>query len=170
MTVVIDTSEITKQIGRTIRRDAIGQQTFKRKLGRLGIKMMTERTRKGYGFRSRSQISLSPLKPLSGSYIAYRDRARDAKLPKRLNTKLTTPSKSNLTFTGRMLQSLKVFLLPDGVRIEPTGKRADTKADNKDVTRFNEERCRFYLQFSENETERIVAMIDEALDGALSNV
>lgn len=167
MAISVDTTDITRGLPIQIRA-ALGENQFKRKLGRLGIKIIQERTRAGFGFRSTSQTNLTRLKNLAPSTILRREFAVKAKPPRKLNTRLTSPRKSNLTFTGRMLQSLKVQNLPEGIRIEPTGTRADGPATNAEITAFNAEKGRIYLQFSDREAIRLAEFIDDEISKQLA--
>lgn len=74
---------------------------FMKALGELAIDQIVRRTRKGKGV-SRTGGKPKPLKALSGSYIAYRSANRF-----RLDS-TTSPRRSNLTFTGQLLRSMRV--------------------------------------------------------------
>lgn len=66
------------------------------KISNNTIKSIVDRVRSGMGVKNKSETRL---KPLSQSYIDQRRKSR------KLDS-TTSPSKSNLTFSGRMLRSI----------------------------------------------------------------
>ena len=106
--------------------------------GNLAIKRIQARTLKGSGVQQTGQLfgRAKKLKPLSASYKKQR-RRNSSKLSSH-----ATPNKSNLTFTGQMLESLKLTKINTrngSFKIEPKGKR------NKDVAGFVDEGGRSFL-------------------------
>lgn len=69
-------------------------------VGRIAIDIIRKRTLQGYSV-SKHGGSKEPLKKLSSKYIKFRQRNRG-----RLSS-FTSPTKSNLTFTGQMLLGMK---------------------------------------------------------------
>jgi hypothetical protein len=97
------------------------QKTAKRKimmkLGTEMAKMIQIRTRLGYGV-SRDGAQRRPLKRLSPSYVEFRKATRHRLSP------YTSPKKSNLTYSGRLLGSLSALRAKDGsVSVGPKGSR-----------------------------------------------
>lgn len=91
------------QFIRNLRR-GVGNAFSERKmrlLGNLAIERITERTRRGYGV-SRTGANQTKLKRLSPSYVAFRKSRR------RELDSTTSPRKSNLTFSGRLLRSMVI--------------------------------------------------------------
>ena len=148
--------------------NTLGQMTFKRLIGRKMVKIIQERTRAGFGFSSAFSTNLSKLKKLAPATIENRTRALKRKRPFKLNKKLTSPSKSNLTHTGRMIQSLKVKSIRGGFKIEATGQRRDTKLTNKQVLAANAKLGRYFNQLSKAEIKLLTEFIDEELDKVLA--
>lgn len=117
-------------------RKTIGEESVKpehlKALGDEAVRLITVRTRLGYGVDTPG-AERQKLKPLSDAYIEMRRKSR-GKL-----SGMTAPARSNLTFTGQMLESLKVIAKRFSVSIEPSGQR-DDGISNQDVaqsvTRF----------------------------------
>ena len=87
-----------------------------RLLGNYAPNLIRDRTRKGFGV-PHAGGSKEPLKALSANYIQWRQKN------KRKLSKFAKPSKSNLTRTGRMLESLRVIETKNfGFTIAPTGQ------------------------------------------------
>jgi hypothetical protein len=88
-------------LARNIRR-GIGQSTSKKNMlffGETAIEIIVTRTRSGKGVK-KTGAAQNKLKRLSAPYIAYR---RTKKLDA-----TTSPGKSNLTFSGQLLRSMRV--------------------------------------------------------------
>ena len=84
-------------------RKSIGKSVSKKtmlELGKQAVMQIVERTRRGFGVE-KTDANKRKLKPLSQRYIEKRKRANNLS-----NT--TTPKKSNLTFTGQLLRSMRV--------------------------------------------------------------
>lgn len=92
-------------------------------MGEEAVRIVTKRTRLGYSVNKNGEKS--PLKSLSKPYVQFRKSSK-------LLSNLTTPSKSNLTFTGQMLDSMQVVkITSDSVIIGPRGYRDDGKANEQ---------------------------------------
>lgn len=104
--------------------EAIDQDQLKL-LGDEAIRKITVRTRLGYGVE-KPGAPRKKLKELSQGYIESRLKAKG-----RLSS-MTAPARSNLTFTGQLLDSLKVVVARGKLSIEPTGSRRDGQS-NQDV-------------------------------------
>ena len=133
---------IRKTIGLTVTRKNLTRY------GNIAIKRIQARTRKGFGVQATGQLSgrAKKLKALSASYKTQR---------KRNSSKLhstATPGKSNLTFTGQMLESLKLTKINTrngSFQIQPKGKR------NKDVAGFVDEGGRPFLGLTKGDVSAI---------------
>lgn len=77
--------------------DAKSRDELSRVAAEAGAELIRNRTRQGYGIANDGG-SIYKLKPLSASYIEYRQRS--------ILSPHTSPGKSNLTFTGQLLDSL----------------------------------------------------------------
>lgn len=97
MTARKDLNRLAKNLRR-----GIGMSVSKRSMKMLGeqaIELIVDRTRKGFGVK-RTGLKRNRLKRLSPAYIAYRKTQKlDA---------TTSAAKSNLTFTGQLLRSMRV--------------------------------------------------------------
>lgn len=117
-------------------------------VGKFAVTLIVKRTRLGYGVND-SLGQRSKLRPLSPGYIKQRKNFPD------LN-QLTRPSKSNLTRTGQMLESMTSTVKSKGsVVIAPTGIRDDGQS-NMDIARYNAERGRIFNNVSELEFKQLV--------------
>ena len=118
------------------------------KIAEAAADMIRVRTRKGFGVK-RHAGQESKLKPLSKSYIAQRkgeiafftSDSGDVipykpKNPKKINRSLTSPGKSNLTFSGQMLDSLTGSALSQGKAIVKLKGTRDDKKTNAEVGEF----------------------------------
>ena len=88
------TKDFQNKIAKTLNKNVMTQ------IGTILAEDIRRRTRLGFGVKKAKQERIK-LKKLSNNYIKFR---RDNK-SKLLN--VTTPSRSNLTFTGQLLNSLK---------------------------------------------------------------
>jgi hypothetical protein len=75
---------------------------------------------------------------------------------------LTTPSKSNVTFTSEMLNSLKAFARAGKITIQPSGTRSDGKT-NKQIVAFLSNQGRIFLNLSDNEINQLAQFIEAEL-------
>jgi hypothetical protein len=118
----------------------------------VAIEMIIKRTRQGYGVSGTGQGQQS-LKRLSDGYIKYRRKNRF-----KLDS-TTSPSKSNLTFTGQLLRSFTVYEVRNNyVSWGPNRKRRKGGITNQELGEFvSEERPFNYLSKSEIEKIRLYA-------------
>ena len=99
MTLERDLQNVVKNFQKDIKR-----ALSKKEVGQIcafAVDLIVKRTRRGFGVKQ-SGGNVTRLKALSSSYIKARQSARS-----RLS-RFTSPSKSNLTFTGQMLSSISV--------------------------------------------------------------
>jgi len=118
-------------------------------LGNEAIRLIVKRTRLGYGVRGQG-FDRYKLPPLSAFYVKQRqldgsDLSGD-----------TSPTRSNLTRTGQMLDSMAVISVkPGAVVVGPQGGRLDGPLGNDDVARWVSVRRPFnYLSRLEQEQLR----------------
>lgn len=125
-----DISNFTQSILRTFRRATDQRQM--RALGEFAIMLIVRRTRLGKTYtRERVRVALDKIRerpkrlaPLSPNYVDFRKKNR------RLLSRFTTPRRSGLTFTGQMLDSMKVKRASKGiVAIGPSGRRNEMLAN-----------------------------------------
>lgn len=110
------------------------------------IRLIVQRTRDGKGVK-RPGSSPYRLKPLSASYIAFRRKNRSALSP------FTSPSKSNLTFTGQLLNSLVLKKGATTITITPSGIRDDGKSNAEVARRVS--KARPFLALSKGEQREV---------------
>ena len=112
------------------------------------IKLIVKRTRLGYGVK-KELGTRQLLKKLSPRYVAARARSR------RLSS-TTAPRKSNLTFTGQMLESVSVIKSQNGkIVIGPTGYRDDGKRNEK-IAEHQANQGRTFMNLSQLEFNQIL--------------
>ena len=106
-------------------------------IGEYAKELIKKRTRLGYGVEKTGD-ERKKLKALSDSYIDQRKAMIWAIIPvKPLSSpKLspsTSPTKSNLTKSGSMLDSMSVTSSNGKVRIAPQGSRSDSRFSNEEI-------------------------------------
>ena len=125
-----DISKFTQDILRLFKRATNNKQM--RALGEQAIILIVRRTRLGKTYtRERVKVALDKiserpkrLAPLSSNYVEFRKKNR------RLLSRFTNPRRSGLTFTGQMLDSMKVKRASRGlVIVGPSGRRNETLAN-----------------------------------------
>lgn len=124
-------------------------------LAAFAIQLIVRRTREGRGVK-RPGAATYRLKPLSASYIAFRRKNRSALSP------FTSPGKSNLTFTGQLLNSLTLKKGSRVLTITPSGIRNDGKT-NAAVARYVS-RVRPFLALSGDEQKKLAQNFRRAFD------
>ena len=111
------------------------------------------------------------LDPLSKKYIEYR-----AKKSNRLHPD-TTPSKSNLTATGQMLDALRgraaggkvtVDIKPNTRRKELSGKRSGL--NNNQVRQYVEDAGREFLKLSPEEKQEVIDLATQLINEELAGL
>lgn len=90
------------------------------------------------------------LKPLKASYVKFRERFQGT------TGEFFKPKKSNLTFTGQLLKSLKgsANVQKQSVSVFPTGQRSDGKS-NKEVAENVAENGRPFLGLDDKGVQRM---------------
>jgi len=108
----------------------------------------------GFTRAGKSLVTGSKLKPLSLKYQAFRRTYKGAK------GELFKPNKSNLTFTGQMLASLKGYANynTQTVRVTPTGSRTGG-GKNTDIAEYVTEQGRPFLGLDEKGKKRMSQII-----------
>lgn len=138
-------------------RKTIGKSVSKKnmlELGKLAVKQVVKRTRKGLG-ANRTNAQEKPLKPLSPNYIAKR---RKSKLDK-----TTKPSKSNLTFTGQLLRSMRVKEVTNrGVRWGANRRRRKGGLTNERLADIVSEQ-RPFNNLSKQDIDKLAKYLDKNL-------
>lgn len=118
-----------------------------RPLGQFVVETIVKRTRLGYGVR-RNFGEKEKLKPLSKKYIEKRKNSRDL-------DNFARPKFSNLTFTGQMLNSVKVLKISPGrLVIGPFGDRREGRISNAKVAEYQEKQGRTFNRISRLEYQQ----------------
>ena len=120
-------------------------------IAKIAISIISKRTRGGFGVKQAGG-NAERLKKLSSTYVEYRKRSD------KLNRGLTTPGKSNLTFTGKLLESLtvkQVNVIQQKVFINGNRRRRAGGKTNEDVAGFVSEQGREFLNLSRRELEKV---------------
>lgn len=135
-----------------------------KKLGEAAVVIVVKRTRLGFGVASKFG-QRQKLKPLSKLYIKARKTA-----PKLDSS--TRPTKSNLTFTGQMLKSMKVLpTTKDGlIVIGPSGARSKDTLTNDQVAGFVTKAGRPFNNLSLNEFNQLVRIYRKQFTGLLKKL
>lgn len=116
-----------------------------RKIGRDTADTVVDRVRQGFGSERGQKRRL---KPLSKSYI---DRRRKSSL-----ASTTSAAKSNLTFTGGLLASIKAKVKGTTITIGPTGQENQKKAQAVSVDRP-------FLSLTKKEERKMVKDVEKEL-------
>lgn len=114
---------------------------FMREVGEETKRLIYLRTKLGYGVKSQGGVR-SKLKPLSPFYVELRKLIqKDGLLDG-----TTSPKKSNLTFSGQLLKSIKVKKAQDGrVWVGPIGYRDDGLTNEQVANTVSKERPFMFL-------------------------
>jgi hypothetical protein len=133
-----------------------------REIGDIIADLVRTRTRLGFGVNAVGTPKV-PLKPLAESTKKARRRNRNL-------SPLTSPSKSNLTQTGALLESLSVIesSLREGyLEIGPQGSRKHGSLNNEEVGKAVAQRGRSFTPLSSTELKRLV---DETTERSLNAI
>lgn len=114
-----------------------------------------KRTRAGYGV-ARNGAARQSLKPLSQSYKQQRSKSKD------LNKSVTSPRKSNLSFTGELLDSISVGRVSNGTgTIVLEGSRQNGLKNSRLGAYVSDERP--FLNVSDTEKKKLIETIRKDL-------
>ena len=119
------------------------------------------RTRRGYGVKKNEEKKekLAKLKP---SYVTKREKMSNL-------SEKTTPGKSNLTLSGKMLDSLESRAEKYGFKIYPGNTRAEKLTEYAEDGSANRE-PRPYMHLSDKEILKIKQEIDRTLRAILKTI
>lgn len=163
----------------------LSEKNFKESLGMYIRQLIYARTKLGKGVSSgdadSETVSNVKLKPLSESYKKVRagklrfftsrsghvfaiENSKNFKIQKPSLGKLGTPNKSNLTFSGQMLEALKFEQTTRGVKLFiESSSRSGSKLDNDQVASYVS-KDRPFLNMSKNESKRVEQFISDEID------
>lgn len=120
--------------------------------------IIERRTRLGKGVSEGGD--LSKLKPLSEKYVKFR---------KGKVSELTSPKKSNLTFTGQMLSAIKGIRNGSLFTFFFSGKR-DDGLNNSDIARYNKEKGRPFFDLSTSERNGLQRKISKIIKESIKKL
>lgn len=150
-----DLKRIRLAIEKAIKRSL--SPTQMRKLGKLAIKIIQQRTRRGFGVK-KSGAPRRRLKPLSREYIRRRRRAR--------LSRFTSAKKSNLTFSGQLLSLMRATVKkPGSVTINFDKRRRDGRKNSEIAEAVSKERP--FNNLSKVEIRALVESYDRTLQRTL---
>ena len=153
MKIEVDVSKFEAAVRKKI--DAAAKATVTQKLGDSMAEAIKTRTRLGFGVDGDRQVRLKALKRTQGStspYIKRRARAPDL-------SSQTTPMRSNLTFTGQLLESIKAKLEGLVIRLFLDGVRTDGLTNEE--LRGHVEKARPFFKFTKGEKNRFAREIKD---------
>jgi uncharacterized spore protein YtfJ len=130
----------------------VARKEFLETVGQEMRDRIKTRTRLGKGVEAKGATA-SPLKKLSPGYQERRTRLKEAG---ELSTK-TTPKKSNLTKTGRMIDSVKYQVTSDN-KVE-----IFVSSDQERKVKANADLGRKFLNFSDLDQKRISDLIKQRI-------
>jgi len=157
MSKIKDFSELSKlieKLGGDIK-ETLRDKRVLNEIGEEAVDDIVKRTRLGYGVEKNGDKK-GKLKPLSES---YKEQRKEERKEGRLST-ATSPSKSNLTRTGAMLDDLYHEVEEDGVTIRFKSKFSDVKAAKVS-------RSRPFLNLSDLQVKRITRKVGDLIKSIL---
>ena len=132
-----------------------------REIAFLALDLIRRRARSGKGVAKAGGVP-RPFKKLSPRYVDYRRRNAN-----RLSA-FTTPGKSNVTFTGQMLLSMRLDKRASAsYLITFDGKRTDGKTNSEVAAHVSKSRP--FLNLSKDEQERVRRAFARAFDKHVSS-
>jgi len=147
-------NKFVKELQKTID-DSLSRKQLKR-LGDAALVVIYSRTKKGKFVKKTGQIGgARATKALAKSTIRNRQRNKDKLHP------TTSPRKSNLTFSGQLLDSLKVKKISARKKsfvISPEGRRKGSSLANFEVAEFVDQNGRPFLGLSNKDLKEIVKL------------
>lgn len=131
-----------KQLNKVLSKDNLKQ------LGTLALKIIRDRSRRGFGIVSGK---LQKFPSLSPKYVDQRRRSR--------LSPFTNPKKSNITFSGRLLAGLRVKNgRPGQVIVEPSGTSRNG-VSNKLIAKHLIKKNRVFLDITKKELDQIIKLL-----------
>lgn len=152
--------EAFKNVGKVI--EKITSKKCMSDLGKEIIAMVEKRTKLGYGSKDGTKKKLTPLSP---PYKKYRKNLKNPKESKAKNkpnlSGNTSPSKSNLTLTGKMLEDMKEDSSIGKVIV-------DFKSDfSREKAEWNTEKGRAFMELTKQEEKRVAKKVQEIADNII---
>lgn len=149
MSAVQDIKKVVKDIEDKVKET--GDRKNMLVFGLYALNLIKARTRKGFGVPDVG-ANQKRLPPLSASYIKYRSRRR--------LSPFTSPRKSNVTLSGRLLSGLRVYVSKSRITIKPTGT-SEKGESNDQVASYLEKQGRVFLRLSKSEILKVIKFYNE---------
>lgn len=132
--------------------------------GELAVLQIVKRTRRGKGVSSTGGEE-KPLKRLSRNYRLYRRDNRE------LLDQTASPNKSNLTFTGQLLRSMRVKkAFNKKALIGPNNRRRRGGLTNEKLGQYVTEQGRPFNFLSQKDIKKLEKLIDKILKQEMKRV
>lgn len=151
---------------RNLRR-GVGESFAKKKMravGELAIELIVKRTRNGFGLRKTGGTN-KRLKKLATSTKNYR-KANRSKLDS-----TTSPGKSNLTFTGKMLRSMVVKEVKNRkVTWGPNKRMRKDGLTNEELGKIVADNGRPFNYLSKTEIKKMITLMDKQLKKEINKI
>lgn len=145
MSAALDLKRVINDIQKRLTRSISPQQM--NLIGAFVVDEIKDRSRRGFGVYEGGQEKRFPA--LSKSYIAARKKTR--------LSPYTSPSKSNITRTGKLLGSIRYTTATGRILIQPTGGRNDSNWDNAQLAEHLQTKMkRPFMSLSKKQIERLV--------------
>jgi hypothetical protein len=155
MTAAADINKFVRALKKAV--NATQDRTTLTAIAKAAVDKIVERTRRGFGVKTVGG-NRTPLKPLADSTIQNRRRSN--------LSPFTSATKSNLTFTGQLLNSLSFRFVRDGkIVVVAKGNRSDGQTNKKVATFVSIDRP--FLALSRVELRELTDTFGEALDANL---
>jgi hypothetical protein len=150
----------------------VNDRSFLLRIGKASQDLVYRRTKTGYGVSSLEveKPKKTKLKSLHPNYVEYRKglgqfqkKKGEAPKARRVRSNFSSASKSNLTLTGQMLDSISIDVITRGVRlfIENTKRDGETQT-NADVAQFVSE-ARPFFALTDDEQLVILRLIEREI-------
>lgn len=162
MTASADLFAISDKLKRVFQGKGDKNKSLLKKMGLAAVDIVVTRTRKGFGVK-KTGGNRKKLKALSKGYIARRKMSN--------LHRTTSPRKSNLTFTGQMLESVKVLrsTKKSSFSIGPSGRRSDGKR-NADVGRWVSDQGRPFMNLGRLEIKELSKIMRSQMKDRLQKI
>lgn len=148
MSITVDKTGLDKKIRKLkqLLKGAEGKKIFD-KLAKMAADLIFKRTKSGYGVDNddTDQPHKIRLKPLSNAYVKLRSKRKPT-------GSFAGAKKSNLTYTGQMLDNLISRGFKGGFEVQvKNSSRPDSSATNQEIAGYQREQGRMFLALTGKE-------------------
>lgn len=147
----MDLKDLKKALDRVI--NGLGDQAQMSKIAKKATEQVHDRTKKGFGVDKHE----GPKKRLKGLKDSYKTKRKKLKRQGRLADD-TTPSKSNLTKSGAMLDNIKYEAKKGEATVYISGGK------NKQKATYQANAGRTFMNLSKNEAKELVNIIEKEIN------